>query len=102
MSAMTEVKTKGLDKCWLEDSLNPEKLHLHITEIPAGTRPHSPHTHSGVEAFYVLEGSGVIETESGNIPLQPNQAVILDATRVHGLVNTGSTSMKYIVIITKP
>ncbi len=101
MSAMIEVKKKGLDKCWLEESLDPDQLHLHITEIPAGTRPHPPHTHSGAEAFYVLEGSGVIETESGTIPLEPNQAVILDASRVHGLVNTGSKPMKYIVVIAK-
>jgi mannose-6-phosphate isomerase-like protein (cupin superfamily) len=102
MTTMIDIKTKGLDKCWLEDSLNPDQLHLHITEIPAGTRPHPPHAHSGVEAFYVLEGSGAIETENGTVPLEPNQAVILDAKRVHGLVNTGSGPMKYIVIIAKP
>jgi mannose-6-phosphate isomerase-like protein (cupin superfamily) len=102
MSAFVDVKTKGLDKCWLEDSLDPDRLHLHITEISAGTRPHPPHAHSGVEAFYVLEGSGIIETESGTLSVAANQAVILDATKIHGLVNTGSGPLKYIVIITKP
>jgi mannose-6-phosphate isomerase-like protein (cupin superfamily) len=102
MSIMIEVQKKGLDKCWLEDSLDPERLHLHITEIPAGARPHPPHTHSGAEAFYILEGSGVIETEGGNIPVTANQAVILDPTKVHGLVNTSNGPMKYIVIIAKP
>jgi len=102
MTSMVEVQKKGLDKCWLEDSLDPERLHMHITEIPAGTRAHPPHTHTGVEAFYVLEGSGVIETENGPISVMANQAVILDSTRQHGLVNTGNGPMKYIVIITKP
>ena len=101
MSSMVLVEKKGLDKCWLEASLDPDRLHLHITEIPAGTRAHPPHTHTGVEAFYVLEGSGVIETESGPISVEANQAVILDSTRQHGLVNTGNGPMKYIVIITK-
>ena len=101
MTSMVEVQKKGLDKCWLEDSLDPERLHVHITEIPAGTRAHPPHTHTGVEAFYVLEGIGVIETENGPISVKANQAVILDSTRQHGLVNTGNGPMKYIVIITK-
>jgi len=102
VNTFTQVQKKGLDACWLESSLNLDQLHLHITEIPAGARPHPPHTHAGAEAFYVLEGSGQIETESGIIPLQANQAVILDASRVHGLVNTGTGPMKYIVIITRP
>ena len=101
MSNFTQVQKKGIDACWLESSLNPDQLHLHITEIPAGTRAHPPHTHNGAEAFYILEGSGQIETESGPIPLQANQVVILDASREHGLVNTGDGPMKYIVIITK-
>jgi mannose-6-phosphate isomerase-like protein (cupin superfamily) len=101
MSTFDEVQKKGVDRCWLETSLDPEQLHLHITEIPAGTRAHPPHTHSGAEAFYILEGSGEIETVSGTIPLAANQVVILDASHLHGLVNTGSVPMKYIVIIAK-
>jgi mannose-6-phosphate isomerase-like protein (cupin superfamily) len=102
MSQMVEVQKKGLDRCWLEDSLSPEYLHLHISQIPAGTRAHPPHAHSGAEAFYVLEGSGAVETESGTIAVTANQAVILDASRLHGLVNTGDGPLKYIVIIAKP
>ena len=99
---MAELNVKGIDKCWLEDTLNPDQLHLHVTEIPAGTRAHPPHTHAGVEAFYVLQGSGIIETAGGEVPIQANQAVILDASRMHGLVNTGDGPMKYVVIITQP
>jgi len=101
MSKFNETQAKGLSRCWLEASLDPEKLRLHITEIPVGVRAHPPHTHSGIEAFYVLEGSGVVETESDTIPVEANQGVILDASRMHGLVNTGSVPMKYVVIIAK-
>lgn len=101
MSNFTQVQKKGIDACWLESSINPDQLHLHITEVPAGARPHPPHSHEGVEAFYVLEGSGEIETESGPILLHANQSIILDASHVHGLVNTGTGPMKYVVIITK-
>ncbi len=101
MKQFIEVQSKGLDKCWVENALDPERLHLHVTELSPGSRPHAGHTHSGVEAFYLLEGSGVIETEEGPITLQINQAVILDATKKHGLVNTGCLPMKYLVIIVK-
>lgn len=101
MSEMIQIQKKGLDACWIDSSLDPDKLHLHITEVPPASRPHPPHIHSGIETFYILEGSGVIETPEGNVPVQPNQAVILDASQEHGLVNTGSVPMKYIVIISR-
>jgi mannose-6-phosphate isomerase-like protein (cupin superfamily) len=101
MSEFIEIQKKGLSGCWIAASLDPEKLHLHITEIPAGTRAHPPHTHTGAEAFYVLEGSGVIETKGETIPVAANQAVILDASHEHGLINTGNVPMKYVVIIVK-
>jgi len=101
MSKFIEIQKKGLSRCSLAATLDPEKLSLHITEIPPGTRAHPPHTHNGTEAFYVLEGSGAIEMEGETVPVESNQAVILDASRMHGLVNTGSGPMKYLVIIAK-
>jgi mannose-6-phosphate isomerase-like protein (cupin superfamily) len=100
MTPFTEIHPQGLDRCWLETSLDPAPLHLHITELPPGSRPHPPHSHGGIEAFYLLEGNGAIETEDGRIPLEANQAVILDSNRKHGVVNTGSVPMKYLVIQT--
>jgi mannose-6-phosphate isomerase-like protein (cupin superfamily) len=102
MSAFKEIQLRGISRSWVAASLEPEKLHLHITELPAGVRAHPAHTHSGTEAFYVLEGSGVVEMDGETIPIEANQTVILDASRMHGLANTGSTPMKYLVIIVKP
>ena len=102
MSRFIEIQKKGLSRCWMAASLDAEKLSLHISEIAPGTRAHPAHAHNGTEAFYVLEGSGVIETEGETIPVESNQAIILDANRMHGLINTGSVPMKYIVIIAKP
>lgn len=101
MSAFNEIQWKGLSRCWVAASLDPEQLHLHITELPAGKRAHPAHTHPGSEAFYVLEGRGVVEMEGETIPVEANQVVILDAGRMHGLANTGDTPMKYLVIIAK-
>jgi len=103
MADFTQLNKKGMGGFWIESSLPEDRLSLHISEIPAGARPHPPHSHAGVEAFYVFEGSGVVELADGSaIPVGPNQAVTVDASRVHGLVNTGSVPMKYLVVIAKP
>ena len=101
MSKFHEIQKKGLSRCSIAALLDADKLSLHISEIAPGTRAHPPHAHNGTEAFYVLEGSGAIETEGETIAIGSNQAVILDASHMHGLVNTGSVPMKYLVIITK-
>lgn len=101
MSQFIEIQKEGLSRCLIAASLDPEKLSLHISEIAPGTRAHPAHVHKGTEAFYVLEGSGAIETEGETIPVESNQAVILDASCMHGLVNTGNVPMKYLVIIGK-
>ena len=97
----SEVKTKGVLKCLVAENVNTEKLRFHISEIEAGTRSHPPHTHEGIEAFYVLEGNGEIEVEDERYQLGPNEACMLDPTKLHGLINTGSTRMRYMVIITQ-
>ena len=100
MSFLVE-SVKGLSKVLVDKSIDPEALHLHISEIEPGMVAHPPHTHEGVEAFYVLEGQGTIEMEGESHTIGPNQAILLDATKLHGLTNTGDTPMRYIVIIAK-
>ena len=90
---------KGLSKVLVDTGIDPEALRLHISEIAPGTAAHPPHTHRGVEAFYILEGHGTLQTQGERFALGPNEAIILDASRGHGLTNTGDTPMRYIVII---
>lgn len=93
---------KGLAKCLVDADIGPEKLHFHISEIEPGTRAHPPHTHPGIEAFYVLEGHGTIEAEGERLPLGPNEAIILDPSKLHGLVNTGEAKLRYMIVIARP
>jgi mannose-6-phosphate isomerase-like protein (cupin superfamily) len=95
----SQVQVKGLSKCLLAEGVAPDRLHIHVSEIEAGTSAHAPHTHQGIEAFYVLEGNGTIEVEGEQHSLGPNEAIVLDAAREHGLANTGLTRMRYVVII---
>ena len=95
----SEVQVKGLSRCLVAASLDPKKLRFHITEVEAGNRSHAAHTHSGVEAFYMLEGHSTVEVEDECYPLGPNEAIVVDASRPHGIFNSGTTRIKYMVII---
>ena len=99
--AFTEIAKKNIKKFSLEPGVNPDKLSLHISEAEPGGRVHPPHTHEGLEGFYVFEGNGVVESSSGPQPIGPGECVIVDATKPHGLANTGTVKMRYIVIIAK-
>lgn len=92
---------KGLAKCLVDADIDPEQLQFHISEIEPGTSAHAPHTHAGIEGFYVLEGHGAVEVEGERYPLGPNEAIILDPGKPHGLTNTGETRMRYMVIIAR-
>ena len=99
--AFTEITKKGLTTFSLETGIDPERMSVHISEAEPGTRLHPPHTHAGLEGFYVLEGHGTVESAGGRQPIGPNEVVIVDASKPHGLINTRTTKMRYIVIIAK-
>jgi mannose-6-phosphate isomerase-like protein (cupin superfamily) len=88
--AFTEIAKKGIGKFFLESGIDPDKLSLHISEAEAGGRLHPPHTHSGLEGFYMLEGHGAVESASGVQHIGPGECAI-----------AGTTKMRYIVIIAK-
>jgi len=100
--AFTLQTAKGLGKYLIDSGIDPQMLRMHISEIAPGTSAHAPHTHAGVEAFYVLEGQGVLTVQGEPPqPLGPNEAIVLNPAKPHGLANTGDTPMRYMVIIAK-
>ncbi len=96
----SEITTKGLSRCLIAASLDPQKLRLHLSEVEPGSRSHGAHTHPGVEAFYVLEGQATVEVDDERYTLGPNEALALDARRPHGIFNSGAARVRYLVIIT--
>lgn len=98
---LVERQAKGLAACLVEAGLDPERLHIHISEIAPGTRAHPPHTHDAIEALYIIAGHGAVEAGGERRAVGPNEAVILDARGTHGLENTGSTTLRYMVIIAR-
>lgn len=91
-------EAKGITKYLFDTSIKPEQLHLHITELPPGASSHSPHTHAGIEAFYMLEGQATIEVEGEKHSLGPNEVILLDANKPHGLSNASTVPIRYLVI----
>ena len=98
---LVSERARGLAEVLVDPDVDPDALHLHISEIGPGTAAHPPHTHAGVEAFYILEGHGTLAVGEKQYALGPNQAAVLEATKHHGLTNTGDTPLRYIVIIRK-
>jgi mannose-6-phosphate isomerase-like protein (cupin superfamily) len=70
------------------------RVTFRIAEIPApqpGDKPRGPHLHDGFEeCIYVLRGSGVNRSESGDIPIKPGDIVLIPPNEKHMTVNTGT------------
>ena len=97
----SEISAKGLARCLAAPGVVPDKLRFHITEVEPNNRSHAAHTHEGVEMFYGLEGQATVEVEEEHYPLGPNEAIVIDASRPHGIFNNSSARVRYMVIITK-
>lgn len=95
----TDIPVKGIAKLLAMPGLVPDKLRMHISDVEPGSRSHAVHTHPGVEAFYVLEGQATVEVEGERFQLGPNEAIVVDATRPHGIFNSGPARTRYLVVI---
>ncbi|MFZ4659995.1 MAG: cupin domain-containing protein [Caldilineaceae bacterium] len=92
---------KGLTRYLLDADLKGEPIHVHISEVGPGQRSHPPHQHGGYEAIYMIEGEGTLELDEERHMFGANEAIVFDPQKLHGLVNHGSTLMKYMVILAK-
>ena len=93
-----EVPVKGLRKMLVAEGIDPRRLHVHLSEIGPNTRAHPAHAHDGVEAFLVLEGSGMVETGGSSRRVGAEECLVLDAKREHGFFNPGPGRLRYLVI----
>jgi quercetin dioxygenase-like cupin family protein len=96
-----EQSVKGVARFLLDNDLEGEPIHIHISQLEAGQRSHPPHRHGGYEAFYMLEGEGTIEIEESKFVLRANEAMVIDPQKLHGIVNYSDSPIRYMVIITK-
>jgi len=94
------LNKQGLSKCQVDTNLDPEQFSIHISEITPGKSPHAFHAHEGIEAIYVFYGQGIVEVETQQYSIGPNEAFVMDASKSHGLTNTGTEPLRYMIIKT--
>jgi mannose-6-phosphate isomerase-like protein (cupin superfamily) len=96
---MRSIQVKGLHSCLVPDDYDPNRLRFHVSEVEAGSRSHGAHAHAGIEAFIMIEGRGMVEVDGERRPIGPNEAVVVEGSLPHGIVNDGPGRMRYLVII---
>ena len=101
MSVQNRTDIKGVNRFIFETGANPDKLHMHISEVGPGTRAHPPHQHDGVEVFYVFSGEAEVLFGERTHRLSANEAIHVDCQVLHGIRNVGNTPLRYAVIIAK-
>ena len=71
---------------------------LRLFEVePQGHTPY--HVHDWEHEVYVLSGTGVLQTENGELTFKANDAIYVDPGMPHAFKNTGTDLMKFLCII---
>jgi mannose-6-phosphate isomerase-like protein (cupin superfamily) len=82
------------------------RVTLRIAEIPPaqpGDKPRGPHLHDGFEeCIYVLKGTGITLSESGEIPIGPGDVVLIPPNEKHMMRNNGSEPLVLLCFFSTP
>jgi mannose-6-phosphate isomerase-like protein (cupin superfamily) len=77
-----------------------------IAEIPVsepGDTPRGPHMHDGFEeCIYVLKGTGMTVSESGEFPIHAGDIVLIPPNEKHMTRNTGSEPLVLVCFFPHP
>ena len=77
-----------------------------IAEIPVpkpGDKLRGPHLHDGFEeCIYVLKGTGMTVSESGEFPIGPGDIVLIPANEKHMTRNTGTEPLVLVCFFPHP
>jgi len=88
---------RDLKLIYPETGFNAKTLCLGIVEIDPGH--HSPlHRHNCEEVYYVVSGTGEIETDGVRHPISPGCAVLNQPQAIHRVYNTGTETIQLVVV----
>ena len=88
---------RDLKLIYPETGFDARTLCLGVVEIDPGH--HSPlHRHRCEEVYYVVRGSGELESNGQRYPLSPGCAVLNRPDVLHRVHNTGSETLQLIVV----
>jgi quercetin dioxygenase-like cupin family protein len=99
-SVVPEVVRDGVRINWLiAEEQGAPNFAMRVIELDAGV-VFQPHNHPYEHEIYVLEGSGVVTTPSGDFgAMEPGKFLLVDPDEPHGYRNTGSSTLKFICVI---
>ena len=74
-----------------------------IQPAKPGDKPRGPHLHDGFEeCIYVLSGTGATVAESGEIPINPGDIVLIPPNEKHMTRNTGPEPLVLLCFFAEP
>ncbi len=98
-SAVTSEGARDTQVQWLLDESRgaPNFALRRFSIAPGGHTPR--HTHNWEHEVYVLRGEGVLVTDEGEVPLGPNQAILIRPDEEHQFCCTGAESLEMLCIV---
>ena len=60
------------------------------------------HTHEWEHGVFVLSGQGVVRSQDGETPIEPETVVFVPPGEQHGFFNTGGEILRFICVIPLP
>ena len=83
-------------------TVGSDRLGVSMCEMAPGDEVRR-HSHDYEEAYYVVEGTGVMTLEGeGEIRLEPDLAVYVPAGRIHGQRNDGDVPLRILCSLSPP
>lgn len=101
---IVEAMHGGVGKGWAKplfaDKISSHKLRfIHYAELLAGSscgvHGHPPRCE---EIWYILEGEGLLTTDTAEYKVGPHDAHLVKSGGVHGVKNTGNKELKWLCI----
>ena len=99
--AFTSVEKKGLKRFLIADTLPIDRLSVHRSSLARGSSSHAPHTHAGVEAFVILNGTATMEVGGEVRTLGASEVLVVDAAVPHTIRNESTEALEYLVVVSR-
>lgn len=99
---LEEVTMEGAKKAnirWLiSEKDKAPNFAMRMFEVePGGFTPY--HSHSWEHENFIVEGTGVLVTEDGELPFKQGDVIFIDPFMKHNYKNTGDTTLKFLCLV---
>ena len=79
------------------DRLASTNITLGITAIPVGA-VELKHSHPAPEAYYFLEGLGIVHIDGAAYPVKSGSALFIPGNAEHMVTNTGEETLRFVYV----